>query len=976
MTKKVMSASQYQSKIHLHAEKAQWDELMEILETLLNQATWTADALSMPFNVSISSIGGGGADSINSLQNQEQLIEALLCAREGPYNWTPIMISAPRAPTDVVALLLQLCPSSCMVADRGGSLPIHSVSSWRKGKDGGDDEQHIISMLLQTKPESVSAQNKWGQTPLHCIFDTNIMPAFKSLEVILGLFDPLVELYERAKVDDDSSIPGDDQMSEEEKEEERQSKESKNKMIKIHVRKALSMPDSKGRLPLHIAASKGASTDVLRLLVNLYPLAATVSAKGDLPVHLLHYWAEDMVDLLAAEKERAKEDEREMRNPFDKSDTVLNKNIFDVVSVRQIEALLEPLCIGYMSLITRNETKVVKVKNDGRMKVILEQDEDETDGDDKLVDIISLTTESSKLSSVINCNGLITSVLEAALAAEVACSVPGTRQKHLPIHLAAKHGVSFNILDYLCQQYPEGIGTPQLVRSVDKVCDNGTDQETKNDSASSIYSIEIFESGRAGMEAMVIAHFQNSLIEQIKADPLSESSTDALISINKHTVALQTFVRRSDLLFSYYPEATPMQYNCDNSENNNITSPVHHKNRHIHLYRRDYERISRLESLIRTDAASANSDLSASTRSLFLWMCHYAGPTKKDTYQASIGRIINNLSQNALRKLSRSAYSSVNKDQRIIQASGLGTLCSESLTFNSKDLLGRESQADALAQHLIQLPNGRTIQEEAQVRAAGLTMDQLLSINEQNNWNYVLTSFLSNYDGISYSATCKKTRALGLRLLSEMSLVKTEKNWNSNEEINSNFWQTIDDVLVTPSCTHTVYVMYYVGFKTSNDFYLQGSSNSMDTSTLATESGGLRVVSKNNLQVPTANTSLATEGAYGGEIIEEIEKRRVATENGYEIRLSFKYLAGRSYSLRYYCAPDMGHISVSNARVRQVRFSNILFYLIFPFVLTWHHLFGLWLIFNLFVYYYLFSLVGTRIGSRRSNTVTRIVKLQ
>ena len=583
----------FQSQLHVLCEEARWDDLIEVLNSLrVTEKPLRHDRYyeknGNPENEDKQHVNK------NAIHQSLAVLEKNLTLREGPHQWTPLMIACVRAPPSAIETLVTFCPESCAIPDRSGSLPLHFVSCWRR--DANDAEvSSVVSALLYACPETITMQNQWGQTPLHCAFDSKECPGLETIKELLGLshnnspYRPDIENDPKNEsldylTSNESSIHNKDSKS------SKNNNESWQMQITSHVRKALSTPDAKSRLPLHIAAEKGVREEILRLVISLYPEAATTpTEKGDLPIHLLHYWANDTTT-----SQGNGSLEGSMRAGR------ASRNAINAVGLGSITALLEPVAgfwatMGTYTAINNNMqaglvrtilgTDVVGVKENGQMKAISERDEEETVTDllseegDSLTRAHSVSSKASTSASVSAARkAAATAAAVAALAAaEAACRLPGSRGMNLPIHIACEHGASNVVLAALCEQYPEGVSIPRpmgasnnnILQNVRKGPNKPNQSETKTDV---MYPIEIFESGRAGIEAATAAHMQ----KRHSANPKNTSLTNATISstsfsLSRLTSVLQSFVERSDLLFAYYPEAIPSQLDAQRA---NTPNPV------------------------------------------------------------------------------------------------------------------------------------------------------------------------------------------------------------------------------------------------------------------------------------------------------------------------------------------------------------------------------------------------------------------
>ena len=215
------------------------------------------------------------------------------------------------------------------------------------------------------------------------------------------------------------------------------------------------------------------------------------------------------------------------------------------------------------------------------------------------------------------------------------------------------------------------------------------------------------------------------------------------------------------------------------------------------------------------------------------------------------------------------------------------------------------------------LIQGKTIIQYAGSRDPNMTMNAILVLNESEERNFVhtLCEYLDPNSALAFSATCRRTVRAGVRLFPEVELKETGRTWNFQERGDlpetqqSEFWQHLDSKLMLIQSTHTVFITYYLEVGSTKSSKEKDGCSSNDNWT-----GGLLVTSE--------DASVTEEGE---SIIESKDQKKLlysqyASASGNEVQLSFKFKPGRSYSLRAYGSWKGGRISVSKARVRQVRF--------------------------------------------------------
>jgi len=862
--------SQFSSVLHILAEHAEWDQLASRLQQLLILST-------------------------EDEQNQE-LMQKHLRSGEGAHSWTPLMLSCARAPPHVIELLLKCSKESANIPDRSGMFPLHFVCSYwnnehasdtgsaypvgtdssidRNNEEGGDhainqisyesDLHKILKMLIRSNPRILTNQNQWGQTPLHSIFDRDDLPGVETIKILLGLsrIEDRKEEIEKNQYDNDNESQEDD--------------DKQDNLIKSYAISALAKPDSNSFLPLHLAASKGASEEILRIMVSLYSDAATVTtANGDLPIHLLQYWTEDEAKhSIYSDSGSGEKMQRLVENGIFRPS---KKIFFSCVSVRQIEALLEPIC--------------------------LESSSASFSMDPGSIFPISERNEFDKRTSV------------SIAGMNLASRLPGSRNVNLPIHIAAEHGVSLKVLSALCEQYPEGVSTPQpadkSVYGSSSSVISSTDGSVKRRSQE-MYPIEIFETGRAGIIAAKFTHMQRRHVNNPNNNAVTNSTfVSSAIDMNEISAILKSFEERSDLLFAYYPDAMPCKYREEKDERRqqtvaklervgSVRLPAREKKRSIDLYRNDIHRLRRLERLIRSESLQPIlHEFNMTAQRVWLWM--YEGINSsvekmRGNHQGSIGRIITNLPQAALLKLSYYVHV-------------------------SKNLKGSTQEDLKSLRYVPCMIQGRSILDIAKDRAPKISMEEMLSSksNPTNNWQSVVCSFLDAQDGLQYNAICLKTRDQGLQYLAENNLDETGRTWNvqpfeGNEILNnSEFWQHLDPYFFLQECTHTVILKYYVEV---SEIASSNLGETINSSLSDCAGGGLIIVSERNVNLNRRLES--TREQIEAMVQKTVVNPKFKTISGREVCLSFRYKPGFSYSLRAYGPCRGGRISVSGVRIQQV----------------------------------------------------------
>ena len=407
----------------------------------------------------------------------------------------------------------------------------------------------------------------------------------------------------------------------------------------------------------------------------------------------------------------------------------------------------------------------------------------------------------------------------------------------LPLHIAALHGVSHEVLEGLCCAYPEGVATPMIIPS----------------SRKKFYSIELFEEGRAGFEVR------------------NAADDEDFASLSKD------YFRRSDLLFSYFPEAA---FSSSSRA----------------VYYREEARLARFEDLIRSEALdppNSNGLLSDIAGSVWLFICRSttgndtAVKSRKNTivlpnFDALVGRILYGLDTYSVQRLHYVRTTSMPE----------GVLVPP-------------------------LGNGRTVLEEARERS---TIGNMVNLLKVNFFHSCVLSYLNARDALSYSATCRRAWTCGVRLLqnddgsskNRITTMDSNGSWELSEECRRSAalpqqegwedklslpWQKIDLPFIA-NCTHTVFISCNITYQSWHE-----------ESTC--EGGGLLVVGEDAMMNGRSKLIVASDPVKAGasrDGNDSLNKSR---------SFSFNHSPGRSYTLWYY--GSQGHtLTVSNLAVHQL----------------------------------------------------------
>ena len=212
----------------------------------------------------------------------EILDEQLLERKFGPRQDNTILkLAVTAAPAHVVAALCHLQPHAARIADHRGKLPLH-VACRRNPND--PDALKIFDILLVVYDEALAHRDMAGRTPLHCLFMYNHAP-HRSVDIVKifcqelspkligSLKQPAPHINTNNSAGDASNAHPSSPSSAGGSNENFPLPEVPNPSSKDKVPScAVIIPDARhGALPLHYAVMEGASRDVLRFLLDMYP---------------------------------------------------------------------------------------------------------------------------------------------------------------------------------------------------------------------------------------------------------------------------------------------------------------------------------------------------------------------------------------------------------------------------------------------------------------------------------------------------------------------------------------------------------------------------------------------------------------------------------------------------------------------------------------------------------------------------------
>lgn len=182
-----------------------------------------------------------------------------LLTREGARKEdTPLRIVCRTAPAHIIAALCHLCPEAAQKTDSRGRLPLH-LACRRPSKEREDER--AIKVLVLCYTNGLITRDDAGRTPLHYLLwyhaATRSTRLVESFLVALPIKDfseirqPNVE-FPPIPIPNTTAVPP----------------------------TAAIIPDAKyGCLPLHYAVMEGASRDVVKLLLQMYPASKAVTDK-------------------------------------------------------------------------------------------------------------------------------------------------------------------------------------------------------------------------------------------------------------------------------------------------------------------------------------------------------------------------------------------------------------------------------------------------------------------------------------------------------------------------------------------------------------------------------------------------------------------------------------------------------------------------------------------------------------------------
>ncbi|KAL9188156.1 hypothetical protein ACHAXT_006534 [Thalassiosira profunda] len=847
----------------------------------------SASASSSVVNAAPSSTHGDDEGSHCSTHNSDNgmspervaSLKRQLVAREGQDRSTPLLIACGNAPPDAISLLIRACPNACRIPDRNGRLPLHLATCRKRGGGpNGSESRHtgrnievpsfappqrrrmerdatpivrnrygavvgkskrgetqqqqqeeaweVLQLLIMAHPDGLATTDRWKQTPLHSLFEDRGAGKMGDMADGLGLVQTLLG------IDIDTSKKA----------------EEKTSAIQSAVRRALRARDDRGRLPLHRAAAcPWANESILRALVEAFPSAAWTPVlppfqPGDSSNS--YEWDVNRNAVLP-------DDEAEIGlfpdtggcYGRDLAVHLLHRRYMSAATHHQSPPGAHTLSSGD-SLGSEDASVFLNEEHCGAISALLEP----------IVAAIQNNNPEARLATAATgANGLSASARgggdDVGASLRSLHSAPGpTASTILPLHIAALHGASFDILSGLCCAYPEGARTPLVAAALhpDRI---------------NALPIDLFEEGRAGREV----------------DRTSDEDFPLLS---------EEYFRRSDLLFSFFPEAVS-------------SKKV--------IYCHDEARLARFEALIREEAVAEGSEgvLSDMAGSIWLFLCRSAGDPSntsarkyrpKPNFNAAIGRILDGLEPCMVLPLNFVRTESVPEGVRVLP-----------------------------------LANGRTVLEEAKERAPNCTMRQMLG---ETFFHSSVLSFLDAGDALAYSSTCRRVRARGVRRLprplsmetmddcgewklsADLFAPETEGQVEEREGRVSLPWQKLELPFV-PSCTHTIFISCDVTYNSSCP---EEGRNGEERSAIDCEGGGLLVLREDTARANAQPELVVASTPVKAANKEDGETSSSAQRQPTRVSFSFNHLPGHSYTLWYFGSEGYT-LAATNLSVRQLVYS-------------------------------------------------------
>jgi ankyrin repeat protein/serine/threonine protein kinase len=234
--------------------KTKWNLVLNYLQshTLSN-----SEAPTPPFDSPLP------PNSCPTVELEDQLLDSL---RKNPED-TPLKIAVKSAPSYIVAALCHLGPEATGMTDSRDRLPLHWACM--RSSDGPETNR-ILQILIECNPDGLTHRDDNGRTPLHWLLWHHASSRQVSIVKFMCQNHPVEDIRSLKQPAAGSDLP-------------RIPSPSKSREIPPS---AAIIPDAHhGALPLHYAVMKGASREVLKALIAIYPGAlACKDGQGRTPL--------------------------------------------------------------------------------------------------------------------------------------------------------------------------------------------------------------------------------------------------------------------------------------------------------------------------------------------------------------------------------------------------------------------------------------------------------------------------------------------------------------------------------------------------------------------------------------------------------------------------------------------------------------------------------------------------------------------
>ena len=365
--------------------------------------------------------------------------------------------------------------------------------------------------------------------------------------------------------------------------------------------------DSSSTIPLHLALKLGASVEILNALISMNPSSLLKrNEEGCTPLHYVFLVSDEITPSLGVVKSLLTTPGENATRLKDSADRLP----LHIAAERGANAVLLEL------LIEANTDGCYRKNRDGDLP-------------------IHLLIRSGKATHV-TVEMLLTPIVDS----QTICGVPGSQGLELPLHIAAEYNCSYKIMESLLLS---NVGAASIPRRR---------SDTNGHPSPPMYALDIFEANRK--KDSIHNHIQKvgnsrSVALYRSYSGLTQNS-DVTEEVVKVEMERADFDLRSDLIFVFFPFIPTMGGSGD-------------------AYRKDINRIKRLQNLIRTEARNCgdyptpNNEAHISEMAQFAWsfFCTFEDPSDpNDEYSGVIGQILKGLSKPIVQILSavRNPFSS------------------------------------------------------------------------------------------------------------------------------------------------------------------------------------------------------------------------------------------------------------------------------------------------------------------------------